>query len=92
MPTSHTIGKHFEEFVKAQLASGCYSDASEVLRDALRLMEERERKLASLNASIKRGMADVEAGRVHDLDDVCDELDAELAGCPTLLAREGRTY
>ncbi len=82
MPSSYTLGEHFESFVKAQLASGRYNNASEVLRDALRLMEERERKLAALDAAIERGMADTRAGRVHDLDAVCDDLDAELAALP----------
>ena len=82
MPSSYTLGKHFESFVQAQLASGRYNNASEVLRDALRLMEERERKMAALDAAIERGMADIDAGRVRDLDEVCDELDAELAALP----------
>jgi antitoxin ParD1/3/4 len=82
MLSSYTLGNHFESFVQAQLASGRYNNASEVLRDALRLMEERERKMAALDAAKERGMADIEAGRVHDLDDACDELDAELAALP----------
>ena len=82
MPSSYTLGKHFETFVQAQLASGRYNNASEVLRDALRLMEERERRLAALDRAIERGMADIEAGRIHDLDETCDELDAELAVLP----------
>jgi antitoxin ParD1/3/4 len=80
MPSSYTLGKHFEAFVQAQLASGRYGNASEVLRDALRLMEERERRLASLDASIERGMADINAGRVHDAEDVFKELKARYAG------------
>lgn len=79
MPSSYTLGKHFEQFVQSQLASGRYNSASEVLRDALRLMEERERRLAALDAAIQRGVADIQASRVHDLDEVCDELDVELA-------------
>jgi antitoxin ParD1/3/4 len=84
MPTGYTLGKHFEQFVQTQLASGRYNNASEVLRDALRLMEERELRLAALDAAIERGMADIKAGRVHDLDEVCDALDAELAALPDL--------
>ena len=80
MPSSYTLGKHFEDFVQAQLASGRYGNASEVLRDALRLMEDRERKLASLDASIAKGLADIEAGRVHDGEEIFDELEASLAG------------
>ncbi len=82
MPSSYTLGKHFEGFVQAQLAGGRYNNASEVVRDALRLMEDRERRLAASNVRIARGIADADAGRVHDLDTVFDELDAELAALP----------
>ncbi len=82
MPTSYTLGKHFESFVQAQLTSGRYNNASEVLRDALRLMEDRERKLAALDTAIERGMADIAAGRVHDADEVFDALEAEIAALP----------
>jgi antitoxin ParD1/3/4 len=82
MPSSYTLGKHFESFVRSQLASGRYNNASEVLRDALRLMEERERRMAALDASIERGITDIDSGRVHDLDQVCDALDEELATLP----------
>jgi antitoxin ParD1/3/4 len=82
MPSSYTLGKHFEVFVQTQLSSGRYNNASEVLRDALRLMEERERRSKALDSAIQRGMGDIKAGRVHDLDEACDELDAELADLP----------
>jgi len=82
MPSSYSLGRHFEAFVQGQLSSGRYKNASEVLRDALRLMEERERRLAVLDSAIARGIADIEAGRVHDADDVFDELEAELAALP----------
>jgi len=82
VPSSYTLGEHFEAFVRTQLASGRYNSASEVLRDALRLMEERERRLAALDSAIERGLADAEAGRVHDLDRAFDALDAELAALP----------
>ncbi|HYD70864.1 hypothetical protein [Azospirillum sp.] len=59
MPRSYTLGKHYEAFVQAQLASG------------------------RLDAVIARGRADIDAGRVHDLDEVCDALDAELATAAT---------
>jgi antitoxin ParD1/3/4 len=80
MPSSYTLGKHFETFVQAQLASGRYNNASEVLRDALRLMEEREHRLVALDSAIERGMAGIKAGRVHDADSVFDELEARYSG------------
>ncbi len=82
MPSSYTLGTHFEAFVQAQLASGRYNNASEVLRDALRLMEERERRLNALDAAIARGLADGAAERVHDLDQVFDDLEETLAAMP----------
>ncbi|WP_426128426.1 type II toxin-antitoxin system ParD family antitoxin [Pararhizobium sp. PWRC1-1] len=36
------LGKHYEEFVKKQLESGRYSNASEVVRAALRLLEDSD--------------------------------------------------
>jgi len=84
IPSSYTLGQHFEAFIQAQLASGRYNNASEVVRDALRLMEERVRRLAAVDAAIERGVADVKAGRVHDADAVLDELEARYAG----MARE----
>ncbi len=76
MPSSYTLGQHFEAFVQGQLASGRYNNASEVLRDALRLMEERERRMAMLDSAITRGVADAKAGRVHPAEKVLNELEA----------------
>jgi antitoxin ParD1/3/4 len=59
MATSYSIGKHFEEFIEGLIKSGRYSTASEVLRDGLRLIEEREErrkaKLEALRAEIQKG-------------------------------------
>jgi antitoxin ParD1/3/4 len=60
MPSSYTLGEHFERFIKQQIDSGRYQTASEVLRDALRLLEEEERAreaaLNSLRAEVRKGM------------------------------------
>jgi antitoxin ParD1/3/4 len=59
MPSSYVIGEHFEAFVKAQIKQGRYASASEVIRDGLRVLEEREKframKLEALRAEIQRG-------------------------------------
>ena len=60
MATSYSIGKHFEGFIEGLLKSGRYSTASEVMRDGLRLIEEREErrkaKLEALRAEIQKGL------------------------------------
>jgi antitoxin ParD1/3/4 len=82
MPSSYTLGSHYETFIKRQLASGRYNNASEVVRDALRLMEEREKRLQSLDAIIARGIAEADAGLGRDADEVFDELEAKYATPP----------
>ncbi|MEO7246189.1 MAG: type II toxin-antitoxin system ParD family antitoxin [Rubrivivax sp.] len=71
MPSSYAIGDHFEAFIKEQLRQGRYASASEVVRDGLRALEDRERlraaKLESLRADIQRGEdsgAGIEASKV----------------------------
>ena len=55
--TSVVLSDHFTEFLTRQVASGRYGSASEVVRAALRLLEERERALEDLRAEIDRGEA-----------------------------------
>ena len=59
MPSSYTIGEHFELFVKEQVEGGSYASASEVIRDGLRLLEEdRKRRQAvidGLRGEIEKG-------------------------------------
>ncbi|HBS30315.1 MAG TPA: type II toxin-antitoxin system ParD family antitoxin [Parvularcula sp.] len=63
--TSFTLGEHWEAFIKAQVESGRFATASEVLRESLRLMERREAKIAALRAAIIEGE---ESGPAEPLD------------------------
>lgn len=78
MSSSYTIGAHFDRFVRDLVKKGRYSSASEVIRDGLRMVEDRERHLLALDAALAHGMADAAAGRVHSVEDVRAELLAEL--------------
>jgi antitoxin ParD1/3/4 len=55
--TSVTLGEHFDAFIAEQLDRGRYRSASEMLREGLRLLEEREVKLAVLRAALMKGEA-----------------------------------
>ncbi len=61
MPSSYALGDHFENFIRQQVASGRYANASEVIREALRGLENRERlqniELEEYRAKIREGMA-----------------------------------
>jgi Arc/MetJ-type ribon-helix-helix transcriptional regulator len=54
-----------------------YNSANEVVRDALRLAAGCERKPAVLNATIERGIADIEADRARPAEDVFAEFARE---------------
>ena len=53
--TTVALGTHFDEFVKATIQSGRYTNVSEVIRAGLRRLEEDEQKIAALRAAIEDG-------------------------------------
>ena len=73
MPTRNVVlTESQEEFVTELVRSGRYQNASEVLRDGLRLVEAREtREAAKLKAfmeAARAGLADLDEGRYVELD------------------------
>ena len=80
MPTSVALGNHYEAFVRDQLQSGRFNNASEVVRAGLRLLEEREERkqleLDALRAEIAAGRA---SGSTKSADAVFDRLEAKYA-------------
>lgn len=74
--TSFSLGKHWEVFIKNEIASGRYGSASEVIRDALRALEERRTKLEALRAHLIEG-AD-QAARGEYVDQSLEEILAEF--------------
>jgi len=55
--TSLTLGAHWEVFIKDEISSGRYGSASEVVRDALRSLEDRKSKLDALRSHLGEGAA-----------------------------------
>lgn len=76
-----SIGKRWEAFVDAAVESGRYGSASEVIREGLRLVEEREAKLQALrdtlNASIERGGFVTSEELMQEMKGVYEELRQE---------------
>jgi antitoxin ParD1/3/4 len=68
MPTRNVnLTVHFDRFVQRQVSSGRYSNASEIVREALRLLEEqeqeREAKLQALRQAAKQGFDEIDQGK-----------------------------
>ena len=81
MPRSFALGGRFERMIDRLVKTGRYNNASEVVRDGLRLIEDRE----------------VRRGKASDLRALVEEADREGGKIPAevvrkrLLARYGRT-
>ena len=79
MPVSAQLGSHLENYVTGLVKSGRYNSKSEVLREGVRLIQDREARLAALDVAIARGLADADAGRVKPAAVVFERLEAKYA-------------
>ena len=77
-----SIGERWQGFVERVVSEGRYGSASEVVREGLRLVEEREAKLLALRAALDDSIA--RGGEVTDA-----ELDAALGTRSAELRRKG---
>ncbi len=61
------LTSQLEDFIHSKVKSGLYNSASEVVRDALRLLEEQDRikelKLQLLREEIQKGLRDLDEGK-----------------------------
>ena len=74
MPNSPDLGPRLESYVAELVTSGRFESRTDVLREGIRLVEEREKRLADLDAAIDRGLADADAGRVTPVEKVARRL------------------
>lgn len=73
--TSITLGQHFDSFIAEQLKNGRYSSTSEVVRAGLRLLEESETRLGTLQKLLKEG--EDSGFESYSYDSFIQELDSE---------------
>jgi antitoxin ParD1/3/4 len=77
-----SVGREFEEYVRAKVESGDYASVSEVVRDGLRLMREKEQlfeaRLQSIRGEIQKGIDQIEHGESRNGETVMAELKAKL--------------
>ncbi len=71
---SAELGKPLENYIQRLVETGRYGSKSEVLREGIRLVQDRETRLAALDASIARGLADIEADHCMPAQDVFKRL------------------
>lgn len=72
--TSFALGDHFDELLRAKIASGRYTNASEVVREALRLLENRDRRREALEQALREGE---ESGGAIPHDEAWADLEAK---------------
>ncbi len=80
MPASYALGSQFERFVEKLVKSGRYNSKSEVVREGLRLLLDREQqrgaKIAALREAFRQGE---ESGAPIAAEEVFDRLEAKYA-------------
>lgn len=94
MPTRNVVlGQQQHELVESLVASGRYQNASEVLREGLRLLEQRDAedsaRLEALRSAADVGWSDVAAGRFREV--ALDELHGFIGQLGQQAASEGRS-
>ena len=61
--TSLSLGSHWEKYIQTKIRSGRYGSVSEVVREALRAMEDHDKKLNALRGHLAQGESDAKNGK-----------------------------
>lgn len=81
-----TLGKEFERRISEKVADGLYTSASEVIRDGLRLLFEKEtaqnRQLETLREEVSKGFEQLAAGKVSNrtVMDIFEQAEKDVNG------------
>jgi antitoxin ParD1/3/4 len=78
VPSSVNLGEQLEGFISQAVRNGRYGSRSEVLREGVRMVQEREQRFEQLDQALSQGLADIEAGRIEDAGPVFERLIARL--------------
>jgi antitoxin ParD1/3/4 len=76
--TSISLDPHFEGFINSQIADGRYRNASEVVRDALRILEDEENQMQALRLALQEG-EDSGIAENFDPDEFLEQIHASRA-------------
>lgn len=78
MAMSADLGSTLENYVSKLVEEGRYNSKSEVLREGVRLVQERESRLAALDEMVAAGLKDIDEGRTIPDEEVFAELRAKF--------------
>jgi antitoxin ParD1/3/4 len=87
MASSVNLGDALEAFITEAVKTGRYGSRSEVLREGVRMVQDRELLWAKAEAEIGKGIEDSIAGRVTPAEEVFDQL---IAKYRTMAAEQKR--
>ena len=98
MPTRNiNLTDHFDRFIESEVGSGRYGNASEVVREGLRLMERRKQedraKLKWLRGAVRQGLDEIDRGdgmeftSMDRLDELIDQIGEEASAA---VVRKGK--
>ncbi len=77
-----SLTPELEAVIEGKVSSGMYNSASEVVREGLRLLQQRdemrEAKLNALRSEIRKGVDSLEAGRYRDVSDAMGDIKERL--------------
>ncbi len=73
-----SLTPELERFIRTKVASGLYNNASEVIREGLRLLKENDDVRRTWREQIERGWAQASAGQLTDAPNATSEIKSRL--------------